>query len=158
MSSVWFLVCAVDIEALYAVFTIFWKKPNKTKKLLFFFWYFDVFGMFILNVSLYLEKVSQLQLHPLYLALGRRMRRHSAFWIGWISFPWTLAGSFFIWIKLWMLPPYNFFGRSRTCGCVLGPFLNLTRSLLSSSIFLQISEALRSKNIFCYLCFTDGII
>lgn len=44
------------------------------------------------------------------------------------------------------------------CGCVLGPFHNLTSSLLSGSIFLQISEALRSKNIFCYLCFTDGII
>lgn len=44
------------------------------------------------------------------------------------------------------------------CGCVLGPFHNLTSSLLSSSIFLQISEALRSENIFCYLCFTDGII
>lgn len=55
-----------------------------------------------------------------------------------------------------MLLPYKFFGRSRAC--VLGPFLNRTRSLLSSSIFLQISEALRSKNIFCYLCFTDGII
>lgn len=57
-----------------------------------------------------------------------------------------------------MLLPYNFFGRSRTCGCILGHFLNLIRSPLSSSIFLQISEALRGKNIFCYLCFTGGII